>query len=291
MLPGPRYTERQEWFNNPGDIEQHMGLWVLKSGLHPSFHNRSGPRFVEFYSLHFVARGRVRLYSDQRLTELMEGDAFCLFPGSVYVYEGLPDNPPAYLAWVAFLGPQALPLLAQAGFTPERNTVKQALSGVTLPAIAAIQQLVQEAHREHAISLTHKAFELLDSLNVPRQETEERPSPDADLPHWLTRVADYMALHYSENLSVSHLADWAGVHRSHLTRVFIGQYGMSPSRYLLTLQMKQATRLMAATPRASITQIAYSLGFADLYAFSRAFTRFYGESPRKRLMRLHEKSI
>jgi len=56
--------------------------------------------------------------------------------------------------------------------------------------------------------------------------------------------------------------------------------GVTPHQYLVRSRLRRAARLLAADG-ASITQIAYDVGFGDLSNFVRSFHRAAGVSPRR----------
>ncbi|MBW7460858.1 AraC family ligand binding domain-containing protein, partial [Paenibacillus sepulcri] len=115
-----RHQYREEYYNYPAPFEKKMGLWMLKAGYQCDFSQQVGPRSVEFYSIHFVACGKVRFGWDGNSAILSEGDLFCLFPGSVYTYVEEGDSPPVKLMWMAFKGDQMPDVLARVSLAPYR---------------------------------------------------------------------------------------------------------------------------------------------------------------------------
>lgn len=64
----------------------------------------------------------------------------------------------------------------------------------------------------------------------------------------------------------------------HFVRVFRAALGVTPHQYLVHARLRRAARLLSSN--ASITDIAYSVGFGDLSNFIRTFNRAAGVSPR-----------
>ncbi|MEC0254417.1 AraC family transcriptional regulator [Paenibacillus lautus] len=266
---------REEYFNNPALFETQLGLWIFKSGSHPFFTEKVGPRSVEFYSIHFVASGKVRFGWDGSSVSLSEGDLFCLFPGSVYTYVKDCDEPSTMITWTAFMGELMPSILKHVDLCPERPYRQNAFRDDALAVIKDIQRLLRQPQQDHSLQLMSLGFQLIHSIDPNRDQHLPAASAASD---WLESVPGYMGLHCTENLSVEELAAWAGVHRSHFTRAFTRRYGISPSRYMQQLIMEKATRLLFAEGT-SITQTALSLGYSDLFTFSRAFTRYFGMTP------------
>ncbi|MBB6729846.1 helix-turn-helix domain-containing protein [Cohnella zeiphila] len=267
-----REPQREEIFNYPAPFETKMGLWMLKAGYQCGLAQQAGPRSVEFYSIHFVACGRVRFGWDGSSVILSEGDLFCLFPGSVYTYVEESDRPPVKLMWMAFKGEQMPAVLARVGLAPDRPYRREAFGRSTLDILQETLDKLRPTRADRSFPLMSLAYRLLHSI-----DPQERDAPVPST-HWLDAVQDYIRLHCTENLTVDDLAAWAGVHRSHFTRMFSRRYGVSPSEYKRRQVMEKAARLLTEDG-INITQAALTLGYSDLFTFSRSFTRHFGMTP------------
>lgn len=74
------------------------------------------------------------------------------------------------------------------------------------------------------------------------------------------------------------MADWAGVHRNTLARLFRRYVGVCPQKYLTHKRLDYACILLhRQTLR--IEEIAVRLGYCDRYHFTREFTRVKGIAP------------
>jgi len=83
-----------------------------------------------------------------------------------------------------------------------------------------------------------------------------------------------------EPMNLSTAAKEAGLSPFHFLRLFSKVLGVTPHQYLVRSRLRRAARLLAADG-ASITQIAYDVGFGDLSNFVRSFHRAAGVSPRR----------
>lgn len=80
--------------------------------------------------------------------------------------------------------------------------------------------------------------------------------------------------------SIDALARSLGLSRSHFDRRFTQQVGQAPNQFLINCRMIHARRLIEST-QLRIGEIARSLGYKDIYFFSRQFKANYGLSPRR----------
>ncbi|NOU71772.1 helix-turn-helix domain-containing protein [Paenibacillus sp. LMG 31458] len=95
---------------------------------------------------------------------------------------------------------------------------------------------------------------------------------------WVTEAVEFFQLHYTEQLSIERVARMAGVHRSHFTLTFTQRMGLSPQQYVQQLRMDRAKQLLY-DHSLTVSEISQSVGYPDLYAFSRAFKKHIGCSP------------
>nr|WP_277348755.1 helix-turn-helix transcriptional regulator [Victivallis vadensis] len=87
-----------------------------------------------------------------------------------------------------------------------------------------------------------------------------------------------MSRRYSEDLSVSGLAECCSVSVSLLNMLFNRQFKVGPRRYLLSLRMREARRLLLDN-RYRIGEVAEQVGFQSANYFARAFKAYHGVTP------------
>lgn len=76
------------------------------------------------------------------------------------------------------------------------------------------------------------------------------------------------------------LADALHISESHLYYLCRKQFGLTPQQYASARRLNRARACLQQTKR-SVTQVALEHGFSDTAAFSRAYKRFFGCSPRQ----------
>nr|CEL17341.1 Transcriptional regulator, AraC family [Kibdelosporangium sp. MJ126-NF4]CTQ91431.1 Transcriptional regulator, AraC family [Kibdelosporangium sp. MJ126-NF4] len=106
-------------------------------------------------------------------------------------------------------------------------------------------------------------------------------------PGWLTAAMDpalapaLSAIHQSpeRDWSVDELARLATLSRSAFATRFATLLGQPPGAYITTQRLTRAAHLLHSTNE-PVSRVATTVGYASEAAFSRAFTRTYGTSPR-----------
>lgn len=92
------------------------------------------------------------------------------------------------------------------------------------------------------------------------------------------QIMDYISGHYSENLKMSDIAEFAHISETHLRRIFSSHLNMSPLEYLNRVRIHAACEYLKKTDD-SIALIQARCGFTVSSTFNRNFRRVTGGSP------------
>ncbi len=96
----------------------------------------------------------------------------------------------------------------------------------------------------------------------------------------LRKALIYMNEHYSEPITLSDAAAAAGISAAHLSSLFSDTLGSGFREQLMKMRIDAGKRLLEST-EASLSDIAFSLGFADQSHFCRVFRHLTGTTPGK----------
>ncbi|MDN5851051.1 MAG: AraC family transcriptional regulator [Nitrococcus sp.] len=91
---------------------------------------------------------------------------------------------------------------------------------------------------------------------------------------------------YAEAVRIETVARHCQLSESEFSRIFHHEHGTSFRRFLLSYRIAMARDFLAA-PHASVSQVAYAVGFNDLSYFGRMFRRLVGEPATRYQQRLH----
>jgi len=92
------------------------------------------------------------------------------------------------------------------------------------------------------------------------------------------RARQWLERDFRNGVGVLEAARACGIRYEHLSRLFRRYHGMSASQYLTELRMTHAADLLVENSL-SVTETAERSGYADAFAFSKAFKRHFGVSP------------
>lgn len=91
-------------------------------------------------------------------------------------------------------------------------------------------------------------------------------------------AVDYIAQHYDRNITNDELAALTSLSTVYFRKLFTELLGMSPISYVHSLRIQKAKEMLMSD-YGSITAIAHSLGYLNIYDFSRTFKKYTGISP------------
>lgn len=65
----------------------------------------------------------------------------------------------------------------------------------------------------------------------------------------------------------------------YISKIFKEETGESPINYLIKIRLEKARDILLTSEGGSIKSIANSVGYEDVYHFSKLFKKYYGISP------------
>ncbi len=94
----------------------------------------------------------------------------------------------------------------------------------------------------------------------------------------ITKALEYIAAHYTENLTLQCVADTVHLSKSYFSLLFKKQTEMNFIDYLIELRIREAKRLLAQND-SRIYDVAGAAGFKDVKYFSKVFKKITGHTP------------
>jgi AraC-like DNA-binding protein len=153
------------------------------------------------------------------------------------------------------------------------DSLVHTLIGSLLASLDARQDVAQDV-------IDRATLELRDYL-IPDLECDEpsKPAARVALSPWQERRAkELMSSQMDKGLSIARVASECSLSRSHFSRAFKKNTGLSPRDWFLQMRLDKAKGLLSGS-LLSISQISLDCGFADQSHFTRVFTRVVGTTP------------
>jgi AraC family transcriptional regulator len=98
----------------------------------------------------------------------------------------------------------------------------------------------------------------------------------------LVRAVEYIQDQLEADLTVSGIAQAAGMSPYHFSRLFKESTGQSPHQYVVEARVRKAKQLLT-TGKFTISEAAYHVGFVDQSHLTRHFKRVFGLPPKRLL--------
>jgi AraC-like DNA-binding protein len=203
------------------------------------------------------------------------GSVFIIPPGAVHT--GEPATPVGYSYRVLYIGLEESPCVGLEPL-PERTTNRR------LPIVFRDQLLSCHLARLHnSIQLPGRRLEQSETLQAVLADLANISAATAvtEQPTEVTgsvgRAVDYIRQHWSEDFTLTDLAQNVGASRYHLVRSFHRHLGVTPSGYRRALRVTAAQRLLRHGQ--SPMTVAGECGFYDQAHLNRHFKRATGVTP------------
>ena len=93
-------------------------------------------------------------------------------------------------------------------------------------------------------------------------------------------IIEVMEANLSEPMTLVEIADYAGLSRRQIERLFRHHMGRSPARYYLEIRLDRARHLLIQSTL-PVVEVAVACGFVSASHFSKCYRELYGRSPQQ----------
>ena len=235
-----------------------------------------GPGVRTCYILHFINNGTGKFTIAGQTYQLSRGHGFLIPPHTLVHYEADQSDPWEY-CWIGFQGLQVKTLLLRAGLSEKQPIFK-----------FSDLELIDQLHTQLLTSSLSKAYDLL-LQSIIYQVFAEIVEQRVHLPlaiennkitveHYLQKAKDYIEININQKFSTKNIGHHIGLNSSYLSRLFKLKYGVSLKTYILQYRITLAIELLN-DEYLTISDIARSVGYTDLFVFSKTFKKITGQSP------------
>lgn len=245
---------------------------------HPSRHRFSatgGRTLASLVLVHIVSgHGRFRSGPSGEMP-VPANSIFFVFPGVNHFYR-YDDETGWNEQWLELDAGAVLPLLAEAGVTPESPL--RTLSSAT-SVTEAFQSLFDLASSEPADGgrwrVDAAAHRVVAEALALWKSGDDASTPAARA---VERMREALVSDLTDARLVADAAQVAGMSPSRMRSLFKKATGLSPKKYQMRARLVRAGRLLRETDW-PVAAVAAQTGFASLFSFSRRFTKLLGFSP------------
>ncbi|MDE6976004.1 MAG: AraC family transcriptional regulator [Lachnospiraceae bacterium] len=268
------YNELQELYYVDMDSSPATDLQIYLLGREQVRPGISCERVLrKHYILHFIMQGKGSFQQGNDTYIVEEGQAFLITPDIFCSYVADKEDPYTYV-WVEFDGLSAKDCLNKAGISRSHPVY----TGIDGSCMEYLRQMI--LHHDNLLQVQAYLLLIFNSLivNCPPKLRPVPENTESASETYIRHAMKYIALNYWKDPSVQDMAEFCGINRSHLSRIFKQKTNQSPQEYLARYRINTACTFLRTTDL-SLSQIAIALGYADQFSFSKAFKKEKGMPP------------
>lgn len=216
-----------------------------------------GPAIRTHWLIHYVVSGCGIFRKGGAEHKVSQGEMFVIPPWVETYYEADCSTPWSYI-WIGF----------------EAENLPVPLSDVitcpkALPVFLDMKRC-EEFESGRNFFLVSKIWEMFSAIENLNSEKSG----------YVDRAKGFIRAQYMMGIGVEEIARHVGLNRSYFSDIFKKETGMSPMRCLMEYRMNVAHSLLSSSD-ISVSTAAHSVGYTDVFIFSKAFKKYWGYSPVK----------
>ena len=228
----------------------------------------------ESYELYFLEEGERYLFVKGSFYFIRSGDLFLIAPG--VQHRTLDSNSGAYTKLVCMLPPGIIPKNVLPGCDFYITRPQGDMSKKILAEIGQIKTGNSIDQFAAIIKLLSYTMSMQEHREVIVKPTFEKTS----------NILTYIEQHYTDRITVSELSQRFFISEYYLCRLFKEHTGFTIMEYV-TLTRLRAARNLIEKGDSKMEDVAKKSGFGSVSAFTTAFKKTYGISPRNFKMNKH----
>ena len=215
-----------------------------------------GPAIRTHWLIHFVISGFGIFKIRDKEYKITPGEMFVIPPYIETYYEADSVNPWSYI-WI--------------GFTTTREVTEKLLDVIKYPEAERIFSSMKNCEsfsNGRSAYLSARLWDLFALLSEGENNKYDH----------IEKAVEFIHSNYMHDITVEKIAQHLHLERTYFSVIFKNKTGLSPKQYLLNYRMSIAATLITKK-HIAISVVANSVGYSDLYTFSKMFKRHFGVSP------------
>lgn len=270
-LPLPTFIEGNRVEFKPGD-------------LHP---NRTN---LKYFVMLFMTKGKCYLAEDGKSFTVLPGEMLILQPQHHH-YSWKPMDERTEYYWIHFyvsgsweqsinltsLSPQIeVPNLHYKTPILTLHLLKYGKVDNFVEILEYIEKLFAESTKSPSFSFWHSQQLFIDLLQKIQLHSKE----ESKLNKLSEKVQLYLRDNFNEKITNNELSRIFHFHPNYISRALKKTIGLTPAEFLVRYRMEEAEKRLLNSEM-TISEIAESIGFQNVYYFSTSFKKYTGYAPHK----------
>lgn len=233
-----------------------------------------GPAVRPNYLLHLILQGKGRYTVGEECWDLKAGQGFLIEPETQTFYQADEKEPWSYI-WIAFDGTRAKEYLSEIGLGAGKRIFR-------CESMAKLRDMLFDILKRNTYSVENdflrQSFLYAFFAVLSRELTVDSMSRSQTENLYVRKAVEYIQNNYSDGIRVSDIADFIGISRGYLHKLFVGSLAQSPQEYLINYRLTRGRELLENS-RLSVETISQSCGYAEPLVFAKQFKKMMGKTP------------
>ena len=226
-----------------------------------------GPTTQENYSIFCVLSGKGEYSVGDKTYNLEKNSMFLIKPNTLVKLKADKNDPWTY-SWITFGGNMAEELFSSVGF-------KDGVFSITHPDFFEVFEDIKHLPENMQVTqayLSSKLYYIIDKLSKSANTTS--------VSQYCEKAIDFIQANYQTHITIDGISKSLGIDRRYFSRIFTNYMGMSPQNYLVNYRLERA-KILISSGLYSVSEASSSVGYDDIFAFSKIFKKKYGVPPSK----------
>ncbi|HIU75271.1 MAG TPA: helix-turn-helix domain-containing protein [Candidatus Pelethocola excrementipullorum] len=251
------------------DEELRLEAYRLKGIVQP-FPNH----FHEHYVIGFMESGQRYLSCRNKEYKITKGDILLFHPGDNHACAQCGEEPMDYRG---FNIPELTMLDLAEAATGIRGLPRFSQTLIQDQELACYLAPLHQMVMHGSMEFEKEEYLLLLISSLINKYGQPFDYPLAECSEEIEKACNYIRQHYTDHICLDQICSHAGLSKSSLLRAFTKSKGITPYRYLETIRINEAKKLLeqGITP----VEAAMRTGFSDQSHFTNFFSTFIGLSP------------
>ncbi|SCH82201.1 MULTISPECIES: AraC family transcriptional regulator [unclassified Romboutsia] len=227
---------------------------------------------IDYYLIHYILEGEGLFFMEDKVYHLKAGDGFFIPPNTDNNYYPLDDNPWVY-RWIGINGSKAKELLTLCGFYNGNYTFRYTKDNKLDYCFKNIYDSCYSNNIFEGIGYLYQTLSILINENSSSDLSDISSSKS-----YISKSIEFIESNYHKNITVSDVASYLNIDRSHFYKIFKLNMMTTPQQYIMEYKLKKSCDFLRKSSY-SLNQISDLVGFSSQSYFSKFFKKHMNMTP------------
>ena len=170
-------------------------------------------------------------------------------------------------------------------FNEFKDSIKKEIGALFVIAVSSLYKNLYNLHKAYieVQSYTEKRYyhetkKILTPDLFDNFKNDHFITTDREKSGYIKKAREYIACHYSENINLDDICDYAAISKNYFCHLFKNETGISIWEYLTNFRIEKAKEFIIASDMKNY-EVSFRIGYENPSYFSKIFKKITGKSP------------